>query len=272
MLRAGAAGMPLLFAARISNKEGDMCVASCCSPLRYSPCSRANVGSLRLRYGSSVLLLVLAVLGGSTLVAAQEAVEMVSATDSIPRANFRTWSLFLVCNPEWLTPEKSQDLFHLYREFSSFGRTIGDDNLAVWFWKSKERSDNPNLAENVDVERSVRYCKALGLKPSEGPHLFVTSTYPDSTKPPKDFADFSLAKMSPGDVATLLLKVTDELVAHGRIGNQAEIAGAPESIWVKLLEATQRTIGKFGCAWSLKVQTGFLTADLHPPCPASPTG
>ena len=145
-----------------------MCVASCCSPLRYSPCSRANVGSLRLRYGSSVLLLVLAVLGGSTLVAAQEAVEMVSATDSIPRANFRTWSLFLVCNPEWLTPEKSQDLFHLYREFSSFGRTIGDDNLAVWFWKSKERSDNPNLAENVDVERSVRYCKALGLKPSEG--------------------------------------------------------------------------------------------------------
>jgi hypothetical protein len=86
----------------------------------------------------------------------QERVEVVSRED-IPR-NFKSYSLFLVCNPEWLAPEKSEDLYALYQAFDRFGRTIGRDNAAVWFWKARRAADDPKLAENVDVERSVQFC------------------------------------------------------------------------------------------------------------------
>jgi hypothetical protein len=118
----------------------------------------------------------------------------VNATGTIPKDQFKTWFLFLVCNPDWLSPDKSKDLFSLYQKFQNFGRTIGDDHLAVWFWKDTRIATDPNLAANVDVERSVRFCKALRLKPSEGPHIVIMASYPDESNLPKDFASFQLAR------------------------------------------------------------------------------
>src|SRR5580700_9033693 len=105
----------------------------------------------------------------------QASVELVTRKQSIPK-NFKTYTLFLVCNPAWLDPAKNSGLYNLYVQFLAFGRAIGDDNAAVWFWKSNgyERSD-ARLAQIVDVERSVRFCQAWKLKPSEGPHLVITS-------------------------------------------------------------------------------------------------
>jgi hypothetical protein len=147
----------------------------------------------------------------------QERVEVVSRED-IPR-NFKSYSLFLVCNPEWLAPETSEDLYALYQAFDRFGRTIGRDNAAVWFWKARRAADDPKLAENVDVERSVQFCQAWKLKPSEGPHLVVTTAYPDETNLssglPKGSAVYSLGNMSSKDISGLLANLTDELVATG---------------------------------------------------------
>src|SRR5439155_20203190 len=91
----------------------------------------------------------------------QAVAEVVRSTGAIPRDHYETWSLFLVCNPNWLAREKSRDLYSLYQMVRNFGRTIGDDNLAVWFWKETKRTDDPNLADNVDVERSVHIRRAL---------------------------------------------------------------------------------------------------------------
>jgi hypothetical protein len=111
-----------------------------------------------------------------------QATAKVPDKEAIPK-NFKTWSLFLVCNPKWLDPATNgipTGLNDLYRQFENFGRTIGDDNVAVWFWKPSGKAGAPE-ARDVDVERSVRFCQAWKLKPSASPHVVVTSTYPDET-------------------------------------------------------------------------------------------
>jgi len=196
----------------------------------------------------------------------QTAVEVVSGTGKIP-TNFKTYSLFLVCNPQWLVPEKSIGLYQLYQQFENFGRTIGDDNAAVWFWKSKRSAHDPALAENVDVERSVHFCQAWKLKPSEGPHLVVTTIYPDesglSSGLPKGSAVYGLGNMSSKEISDLLVQLTDQLVAKGKGDGPIATAAAPLALWVRLLDATQRTINSFGCAWTFKIEAGPVNADLH---------
>ena len=53
----------------------------------------------------------------------------------IPREGFKTWSLFLVTNQDWLVPVNASRLQELYDRSQAFGRTIGADHAAVWFWK-----------------------------------------------------------------------------------------------------------------------------------------
>ena len=158
-------------------------------------------------------------------------------------------------------------MYGLYQQFEIFGRTIGQDKAAVWFWISRRFANDPALAENVDVERSVRFCQAWKLTPSEGPHLVVTTTYPDeanlSSGIPKGSAVYGLANMSSKEISDLLAKLTDELVEKGRVEPPPEAARAPLALWVRLLDATQRTINSFGCAWTFKINAGPVNADLH---------
>jgi hypothetical protein len=190
----------------------------------------------------------------------------VAPPEAIPRNDYKTWSLFLVCNPAWLGPEKAPDLYSLYQQFEAFGRAIGDDHLAVWFWKSRIAENDPKIADKVDVERSVRFCRTFNLQPSSSPYVLVTTSYPDESHLaiPKDYALFELAKMNSTDISKLLTKLTDELVLKGRVEGAKPAPEAEGALWIRLLEATQRAIGDFGCAWNLKVQTGLLEAALRP--------
>ena len=208
------------------------------------------------------------------LLMAQAAVALVTGKQSIPR-NFNTYSLFLVCNPQWLDAGRNSGLYDLYRQFQAFGRAIGDENAAIWFWNSNgyERSDAV-LAQIVDVERSVRFCKSWKLRPSEGPHLVITSIYPDENhlgaSLSKDHAIYKLGDMSPPDISRLLANLTDQLVVNGKVDPLANVApanadaaqGPPTTLWVQLLTATQQTLNTFGCAWSFKVSAGPVSADL----------
>jgi hypothetical protein len=203
--------------------------------------------------------------------AADKFIDEVSPTGKIPD-NFKTYSLFLVCNPQWLAPEDNPSLTSLYLHFDSFGRTIGDDNLAVWFWKLPSfpsiPSDDNYLAEAVDVERCVRFCQGWKLKPSSGPHLVVTSTYPDeshlSSGLPANSAVFALGNMKPTEIEALLAKLTDELEEQGHVEKTPDASKAsPEPQMIRLLEATQQIINSFGCAWTFKIEAGPVNADLH---------
>lgn len=210
-----------------------------------------------------VAALVVAVAAG-TLVQERKEVER---TGKIPRG-YKTYSLFLVCNPQWLEHRQGNENFDqlndLYQQFNNFGRTIGDDNLAVWFWVYAPSFERKAGTKNVDVERSVRLCKAWHLTPSAGPHIVVTSTYPDEfdlvSGLPKDSAVFELGNMESAQISKLLAKLTDELLEKGHVDTASK---APEAGWVRLLGAVQQTISKFGCAWSFKIDAGPVKADLH---------
>jgi len=202
--------------------------------------------------------------------APQEMAQLVTQKQPIPKG-FKTYSLFLICNPQWLDPQKNTGLLQLYRQFQSFGRAIGEDHVAVWFWKSSsyEHSDAA-LAQIVDVERSVRFCRAWKLRPSEGPHLVITSTYPDESHLtsglPRNNCVYKLGNMSPAEISSLLTKLTDQLVVNGRVEHGDDAPATPPTpppgLWVRLLNATQETINSFGCAWSFKINAGPVTADL----------
>lgn len=202
---------------------------------------------------------------------AGQAFEMIAPTGQISREGYKTWSLFLVCNPDWLLPEKSSELFHLYWQFQVFGRTIGDDNLAVWFWKERAASDDPRLAENVDVERSIRFCRELNLRPSLGPHLVMMHEYPDETALPSERMVFELGGLEAIEISRLLRRLTDELLLEGRVRPQEvgeesavpPVEREPVSSWIRFLEVAQRAIVGFGCRINVQIQTGLLSAQLR---------
>src|SRR5262249_49007479 len=147
---------------------------------------------------------------------------------------------------------------------------IGRDNLAVWFWKSRVRVDDPKLADYVDIARSAEFCAALGKPPSGGPYLVVTTAYPDVGSFPKERAIFELANLTPRDVVKLLNTLTDQLLLQGRVDAAvvaANIGSAapsqPPSLWIRLLEGTRQSIIGFGCAVKLQINTGTLNAELR---------
>jgi hypothetical protein len=213
---------------------------------------------------------------------AQEIAELVGPTAKIPRDSFKTWSLFLMCNPDWVSAEKSRDVENLYGRFRAFGDAIGKENLAVWFWRQKTRVNDPRLAENIDVARSAEYCSALGLKPSLGPYLVVTNSYPDLAAFPRDRAIFELGGGDPAALAKLLNALTDQLLLEKKV-DAARLAlekAAPPakppttpapaatqpvelSLWIQLLEAGRRSIIGLGCAVKLSISAGPLNAELR---------
>ncbi len=206
--------------------------------------------------------------------AGQATAELVNPTEQIPRGTFKSWSLFLVCNPDWVSPEKSSDLANLYRRFKSFGDAIGRDNLAVWFWKRRVSVSDPRLAENIDVARSAEFCGALGRAPSQGPYLVVTSAYPDVAAFPKERAVFELGGLQPIDLAKLLNALNDQLLLQGRVETAMAATPAPpgspppavpqvSSLWIRLLEGTRQAMVGFGCMAKLQIDTGLFTAELR---------
>jgi hypothetical protein len=217
----------------------------------------------------AILLTAALSIGWVTPCAAQATAEVVGPTAQIPRGTFKTWSLFLVCNPDWVSPEKSADLRNLYWRFKSFGDAIGKDNLAVWFWKRQVPVTDPKLAENVDVARSAEFCGALGRPPSQGPYLVVTTAYPDVAAFPAERAVFQLGGMQPADLAKLLNTLTDQLLLQGRVdaaiaaAQPAAPAASTSSLWIRLLEGARQSLIGFGCAVKLQIDTGLLSAELR---------
>lgn len=218
--------------------------------------------------------------------ARQSAAEIIGPTQQIPRAGFKTWSLFLICTPDWVTPEKSGDLANLYRRFKGFGDAIGSDNLAVWFWKQRASLADARLSENVDVPRSADYCRALMLRPSEGPFLVATTAYPDLNAFPAERAVFALGGLSPAELAKLLNSLTDQLLLEGRVEAARRAQAPPSAIapspstdvasagaasaaadasgfWIRLLEGARRSMIGFGCNVKMQISTGILSAELR---------
>lgn len=177
--------------------------------------------------------------------------------EEIPKDGHDSWTLFLVCAPDWVMPDKHADLANLYRRFKAFGDVIGERNAAVWFWKEEMRLTSTDLAQNLDAERSGGYCRELGLHPSKGPFIVVTTAYPDSVGLAADRMVYSLGQLPPAQIAKLLNGLTDQLVANG----PAPPAGEP-GFWIRFLIGAQQSIAAVGCAVTLEIDTGLVSAEV----------
>jgi hypothetical protein len=184
-------------------------------------------------------------------------------TQEIPR-DYKSWSLFLVCNPEWLLDERRDDLIALYHRFDAFGHSIGPDHAAIWFWKTEDRDalfgDTPP-GKLIDVGRSANYCARYGLLPSEGPHVLITTRHPDDDEP-GDRSVLKLNGLDPDDIVTLLAKLADQVLVTGL---QQEDLDSERS-WRRWLGAAE-TVFDAGFGWidrvKLAIDTKFFTLEIE---------
>jgi hypothetical protein len=181
------------------------------------------------------------------------AAELVTRDTPIPKG-YKSWSLFLICNPEWLLPQNKDRVTDLYYRFRAFGETIGPEHAAVWFWIRKPNWITDTAVDNVDVERSVIYCQRLKLAPSASPYVFLTTKYPESASDRADYFTLALNGKSPDEIQEILSALTDELVLQGGPVQRPDTEG----FWRNLqagFEAVQRSLGTL----LVKVTVSFNT-------------
>jgi hypothetical protein len=89
-------------------------------------------------------------------------------------------------------------------------------HYAVWFWRTIPNwSDPGHLAQGIDTDRSAKFCEKFHLLPSEGPHVLVTTNYPDLRAPVGHFVVLRLNGLEADDFITLLTKLADQLEVEG---------------------------------------------------------
>ena len=208
------------------------------------------------------------------LAAHAQAYTSVVGKEAIPREEYKSWSLFLVTNQSWLRHElvpaqpptrawgNADMVLNLYHRARTFGRVIGDDHLAVWFWKaSRTLPNSASATENVDVERAIAYCEKLKLKPSEGPYLLFTTTYPDETTPPSAFTVIALGADA-RRIDQMLTRLGDQLVTEGLVRGAAftQPTGT-DAFWSAWFDATRKALGSLGLDFRVLTRTATLSLD-----------
>jgi len=219
-----------------------------------------------MRTNSLAALAVCLFAFGSTPYANAQDIAVVSTSGEIPRESYKTWSLFLICSASWLADNRSADLADLYRRFQAFGDAIGEDHLAVWFWKEGIDQGGDASAENVDIRRSGQYCRALKLAPSQSPYLVVTKQYPDLAHFP-DKTVYKLGILDSTALGALLDRLTDGLVLLGtpeptNAGGGGDARIADVGFWVRFLEGAQDAL-TVPCGVSVEVDAGLFTGALR---------
>lgn len=138
----------------------------------------------------------------------------------------RTWSLFLICNPTWLSKDHRGDMATLFDKFQAFSAAIGPTNMAIWLIRRANLSAaNPqNDPLDIDADRNEAFCRKFAILPSQTPAVLVTTTFdalketPNlggaATSPPGDYAILRLNEMKPSDIEFILGKLTDQLAAE----------------------------------------------------------
>ena len=148
----------------------------------------------------------------------------------IPSSPYKTWSLFLINNPQWLVAESQGKIRQLYDQFEAFGKAIGPNHVAVWFWSGDTQA-------GVDVNRSAEFCEKLKLPPSGGPYILVTADYPGKgltsdpssflPTPLKSYYTVSLNNKSADEIIQLLTSVADKITAD----RLSELNSTSKSWW-----------------------------------------
>jgi len=160
---------------------------------------------------SAGVLLMLAFTAG---IAMGQEKKVVLENEPIPKG-YQSWSLFVICNQQWLLAENEARLSNLYAQFNSFGDAIGAEHLAVWFSRRPPVAGRP-IAPDIDSKQNAAFCTKMKLLPSKSPYIVVTTTYPDvKAETLKHEVLIELNNLPPADIGNLLTKLADQLLVQG---------------------------------------------------------
>lgn len=193
----------------------------------------------------------------------------VNRNQQIPKKGYKTWALFLVCDPSWLanTANSKINLKLLHDQFVGFGNAIGTQNAAVWFY-----SYNSTDPGDYDGERASDYCATYDLKAIESPVVVVTTQYPAAIPPivavPKhtfstandptgNYVKVSLNGLDSKDANTLLGLLADQ-VKSGKLDQHEIDSKTYWQSWERLLRKTLTEAGKLGRGVTVGVDTKVL--------------
>lgn len=144
----------------------------------------------------------------------------------IPDKGEKSWSLFLICNPEWLLPESQDKLKALYDRFVVFGDSIGPEHAAVWFYEDGRLGGKGDRLRGkwwpitADVYRSRTFCSKLNLQASRSPYVLFSADYPgegyrgdpDSINELNNFTVLVLNNANSSEIMRILNDLADQLL------------------------------------------------------------
>jgi hypothetical protein len=181
--------------------------------------------------------------------------------EPIPK-NFKSWSLFLTCNYQWLLTENQEKLADVYRHFRKFGDSIGSQHLALWLWK---RRPNPAkiTADDIDVDRNAAFCTKLKVPPSKSPYIVVMTSYPDLNATELKYEVLiEVSNLSLEDIDRLISILTDQLSAN-KLWQEAFNSEQYWGIWRKSIEFVRDSLGSLVKAYKVTISTGILKVELE---------
>ena len=216
-------------------------------------------------HGPSRILIVTLAMGllpwvGTVSARAQAAQEILTPVSEIADG-YDTWSLFLICSDAWTSaehPDGPERLETLWREFGRFGRTIGRNHLAVWFWERDPRWGTDAVYEDVDVERAATFCDTYDLRPSRGPYVLVLAEYPTTDQAAAWYHKIEFAGTPLDQIEGFLTELSDILVA----GDLSELSPRTESYWLALLTAIRDPFRRLSRNVTATVKTPLLDVQL----------
>lgn len=161
-----------------------------------------------------------------------------SLAQTIPRAHqhpngkvaaFKSWSLFLTCDPAWLQSESRADLLLLYNAYLALVMAADETHAPLWAFAGATGW----RADEIDPVRTEPYCRALKLSSTSGPFIVITAHPPDSIHAAHPKVLLGLGSRSAKEIAASLLALEERISKHGV---SASTAGSREwwALWQKL--------------------------------------
>lgn len=232
--------------------------------MKYTVYEKKKV--LLFRFVSVCAILWLTILSGG--IYGQDRVELLISNSQIPKNSYKSWSLFLISDPDWILAEGNDQLKDLYEQFIRFGDVIGREHLAVWFWSIDPRVND--LYRAVDIMRARAFCLKLKLPPNEGPYVIITTEYPGAgalVSYPQTFPDslnkFQVIKLNGAD-ASETMRLLADLADQLRFTGLRDLDSESEDFWRTLFVTTRDILVGFTDKITVKIKAPGIEAEIKP--------
>lgn len=84
------------------------------------------------------------------------------------KREFKSWTIFVVCNARWTTDQDA--MTRLHSSFEKLGNAIGNEGLAVW--------PSETGGQAYDITAGIKLCRKLRLKSEDSPYLVTMASWP----------------------------------------------------------------------------------------------